>query len=69
MSEFEYVNQYYGISAHKGARVRYSGNGKEQFGTIKKPIHQYLGVLLDGEKTVQKFHPTWKLEIIKEAEG
>jgi hypothetical protein len=50
------------VPAKRGGRVRYYGSGKVQMGTIKSARSGYLRILLDGDKHMGDFHPTWELE-------
>ena len=59
-----WVNKRYGVKAKRGARVRYTGSGFDEFGTIRSASGGYLNIQLDGLKITNPFHPTWKLEIL-----
>ncbi len=62
----QYVRDYYAVPAKRGGRVRYTGAGEPQFGTITAARHGSLRIRLDGEKHPQPFHPTWELEYLPE---
>jgi hypothetical protein len=67
MSQYDYVNSTYHIPAKTGGRVRYTGDKEPQMGTIVKSYGNYLGIRLDGEKTVGRYHPTWALDYFDES--
>lgn len=60
MSNFEYVNQYYGVSACVGRRVVAYGEP----GTIVKDYGQYIGIVLDTapHASPERYHPTDGIE-------
>lgn len=58
----EYVRRYYGVPAKRGMRVIVNGN----LGTIVSFPGQYIGVRFDGEKHVERCHPTWRVIYVKE---
>lgn len=60
MSNFEYVNQYYGVSACVGRRVVAYGEP----GTIVKDYGQYIGIVLDTAPHAlpERYHPTDGIE-------
>ena len=60
----EQVRKSRGVPAKRGGRVRYTGSGRVQYGTIKSAKHGYLKILLDGDKWPKTFHPTWELEYL-----
>jgi hypothetical protein len=60
----EYIRDYYKVPAKRGARVRYTGNGKTQLGEITGSNGPHLLIRMIGEKTAQPYHPTWKIEYI-----
>lgn len=59
---FEYVNQYYGVNACIGQRVKVDG----QPGVIAKDMGSYIGVNFDSDKPglIKPCHPTWKVEYL-----
>ena len=62
MGQFDYVRKTYGVPAKRGMRVRYYGEGRNEFGTITSSSGGYVNVRLDGWKHPMPFHPTWMLE-------
>lgn len=69
MIDFEYINRTYGLSVKRGSRVRYTGDcvgrrGGGKLGTVRSVDGAYLMIRMDGESFVQRYHPTWELEIL-----
>lgn len=60
----EYIRKTYNVPAKRGSRVIYSGDGKEEYGTIVSARGGYLNIRLDGAKRPLPFHPTWKLRYL-----
>lgn len=52
MSQFDYVRQYYGVPAKRGARVQCEGAS----GTVTSATH-YVFVRLDGQRHPRPYHP------------
>lgn len=63
-ADFSYINSTYGVSAHKGARVEYTGGKQPEFGTIVGVSGPHLMIKLDGRKHAAPFHPDWKLRYV-----
>lgn len=63
---FEYIRKTYNVPAKRGARVRYTGCGQNDLGTIKSASGGHVMVKLDNAKHPQPFHPTWELEYLPE---
>jgi len=61
-----YVRKAYGVPAKRGGRVRYTGCGREELGTIIGASGGHLKVRLDGVRHGMPFHPTWKIEYLPE---
>ena len=59
-----YIRQTYGVPAKRGARVRYTGVGTPRYGTIKSACGGHLRVLLDGDSTPRRYHPTWEIQYL-----
>lgn len=59
-----YVRKAYGVPAKKGGRVRYTGEGRDEFGTIIGASGPHLKVRLDGVRHGMPFHPTWEIEYL-----
>ena len=57
----QYIRSQYGVPAQRGGRVIYSGNGREQRGTIVGARGGHLKIRLDGARNSLPFHPTWCL--------
>lgn len=66
MEDYEYIRDTYHVPAKTGGRVRYTGETPCREGTIKKAYGQYLGIRLDGEKQIGRYHPTWALQYLNE---
>lgn len=75
MSEFEWINRYYGLNVQKGTRVKaYGAPGtvigskmEKSYGPPGKVIgHRgaFLTILLDGSKNPGNFHPTDGIEYL-----
>lgn len=64
-----YVRKAYGVPAKRGGRVRYTGCGREELGTIIGASGGHLKVRLDGVRHGMPFHPTWKLEYLTNVTG
>ena len=60
----EYIRAHYGVPAKRGARIRYTGTGEPQDGTIVGSDGPYIVVRLDGETRTGKMHPEWKVEYL-----
>lgn len=60
----DYVRRAYGVPAKRGGRVVYTGDGEEEFGTIRSAQGGRLMIQLDGIKHTMPFHPTWKLRYL-----
>ncbi|WP_329405377.1 hypothetical protein OG563_26330 [Nocardia vinacea] len=56
-----WIRDYYDVPVKRGGRVRYTGRGWPELGTITGTRGASLRVLLDGHKKSLVFHPTWKL--------
>lgn len=63
-----WVRKRYGVPAKRGGRVRYTGCGKDELGTIRSARGGRLWIELDGIKHPMPFHPTWKLQYLDEAQ-
>lgn len=59
----EYVRRCYRVPAKRGMRV--VADGKP--GTIVSFPGQYIGVRLDGETRVGRWHPTWHIDYLDES--
>lgn len=60
----QYIRDTYGVSARRGGRVEYTGNGSTKQGTITGARGAHVLIRLDGDKFSVAFHPTWKLEYL-----
>lgn len=60
----ETIRRTRGVPCKRGGRVKYTGSGKVQLGTIRSTHQGYLMIQLDGDKWPKTFHPTWKLEYL-----
>jgi len=58
----EYVRKYYGVPAHRGGRVIYTGDKIPKFGTITSSTRGRINVRFDGDSNVCHLHPTWEVE-------
>lgn len=63
----EYIQTYYGVPAHIGGRVEYTGGGKARRGTITGTQSAHLLITLDGRRDPTPFHPTWELRYLDAA--
>jgi hypothetical protein len=61
----EYIQNYYKVPAKVGARVKYMGRP----GTITGSRGPHIRILLDGDKCSSIYHPTWKIEYLREETG
>ena len=60
-----WIRKHYAVPhAKRGARVRYTGCGKNELGTITSARGGQLWIRLDGAKQALPFHPTWELEYL-----
>lgn len=57
----DYIRDTYRVPAKRGGKVIYHGEGQPQHGTITGTHGAHLLIVLDGEATPRKFHPTWCL--------
>jgi hypothetical protein len=64
--DYEYVINRYNVPVKTGQRVRYTGHNPVKEGTIVKACGQYLGIKLDGDKYIGRYHPTWALDYLDE---
>lgn len=60
----DWVRKAYDVPAKRGMRVKYTGEGRDEFGTIKSASNGRLNIQLDGVKHTMPFHPTWQLEYL-----
>lgn len=60
----DYIRWMYGVSARRGGRVEYTGDGRPELGTICGAQGAHLSIRLDGVKHTMPFHPTWKLRYL-----
>lgn len=44
--------------------MKYTGSGRDEYGTIASARGSHLNIRLDGIKHPMPFHPTWKLEYL-----
>lgn len=60
MSQFDYINQYYGVNACIGRKVVVDGKS----GVIVDSRGNYIGVNFDSDKpsVISNCHPTWHVE-------
>jgi hypothetical protein len=61
-----YIRRAYGVPAKRGGRVRYTGEGRDEFGTIIGASGAHLSVRLDGLRHGRPYHPTWQIEYLPE---
>lgn len=59
-----WIRKNYAVPAQRGGRVEYTGNGRSEFGTIRRASGGRLYIQLDGIKHTMPFHPTWCLRYI-----
>jgi hypothetical protein len=62
----DYIRSYYGVPAHPGGRVRYTGGRHPMDGTIDGAEGAHLMIRLDGQQHAMPYHPTWKIEYLPE---
>ena len=62
MSQFDYINKYYGTDFKRGVVIKVDGKR----GRVTSADGRYLMVRFDGEKKSVSCHPTWKVEILEE---
>lgn len=64
----DYIRQHYSVAAHRGARVRYTGDKgpkvSARIGTIVGAEGAYLRIRMDGDSFSNIYHPTWELEYL-----
>lgn len=53
-NDFDYIRNYYGVPAKRGARVEYQG----KLGTVTGTSGPHVTVKLDGSKLSFPYHPT-----------
>lgn len=60
---FKYIQDFYGVPAKRGQRVKYRG----RIGSITSASGHYINIRFDGDKqTTGPFHPTSEIEYIEE---
>lgn len=64
MNDMDWVRKAYDVPAKRGMRVKYTGEGRDELGTIKSASNGRLNIQLDGVKHTMPFHPRWKLEYL-----
>jgi hypothetical protein len=64
--DYEYIITTYNVPAKTGRRIRYTGELPYKDGTVVKSFGHYLGIRLDGEEYVGRYHPTWALDYLDE---
>lgn len=62
----KWVRKNYRVPAKRGGRVRYTGCGRDELGTICSASGGRLNIRLDGVNHTMPFHPTWKIEYLDE---
>jgi len=63
-ADFEYIRNYYGVPAHIGVCIEYSGGDKLMDGIIVSARGQYIIAILDDGHEYT-FHPTWRLRYLE----
>ena len=56
----EYIRNYYGVPAKRGARIKHF----DSLGTITGSHGQYIRVRFDGDKHSVPMHPTWNVQYL-----
>lgn len=60
---FKYIQDYYGVPAKRGQRVKH----KDKLGTITSAQNQYINIRWDGDKNqMGPYHPTDEIEYLSE---
>lgn len=62
----DYIRDTYRVPAKIGGRVRYTGDGAPQIGTIVGSRNAHIMVLIDGDAKPAEYHPTWEMEYLPE---
>ncbi|MGJ7529819.1 hypothetical protein [Variovorax sp. GB1P17] len=62
-----YIRETYRVPAEVGGRIEYTGAEAAQLGTIKGAKGAHLEIHLDGDTAARRFHPTWKLRYLDDA--
>lgn len=57
-----WIRKSYDVPAKRGMRIKYTGEGKPEFGTIRSARGGRLSIQIDGIRHTMPFHPTWELE-------
>lgn len=60
----KYIRDRYGVEAHRGHRIIYTGRTHPVGGIILGGADGYLRVRLDGQKNTVRLHPTWEVEYL-----
>ena len=60
----KWIRKSYNVPAKRGGRVKYTYPDPPKYGTIKSAKYGYLRILMDGEKFILPYHPTWELEYL-----
>lgn len=66
-ASLEYIRETYGVPAHRGGRVRYTGESASLEGTITSGDGPYIRVRFDDRKMTVRLHPTWNVEYLTAA--
>jgi hypothetical protein len=66
LEDYDYIITTYHVPAKTGGRVRYTGDKEPKMGIIVKSFGNYLGISLDGEMAIGRYHPTWALDYFDE---
>lgn len=63
MSDFEYVNNQYGLNLSAGVKCIYTGKkGIAQHGIVKGAEGQYVRIAMnDTPNKIDNYHPTWEM--------
>jgi hypothetical protein len=69
MKNMDWVRRAYDVPAKRGMRVKYTGEGRDELGTIRSASNGRLNIQLDGVKHTMPFHPLWKLEYLTAGKG
>ena len=65
----EYIRDTYRVPARLQGRVEYTGGQAPRLGTIVGVDGAHLCIMLDGEKRARRYHPTWELRYLPDAQA
>jgi len=64
MSQFDYINNYYGLNVKRGSVVRFSCRGEKKMGSVLSSNGAHIFIRTEDGDRVGPCHPTWEIEYL-----